>query len=376
MIKGKNPFYIKGYGGPALFCDRTKESNHLTENIKNDINTTLFSIRRMGKTGLISHVFQLLKKEKNIECIYVDIYATQSLHEFTNELASAILNAFPQNLPLGKKFLNFLKSLNPTISYDQFTGAPEVKLAFNQQKQDDYSLKEIFSFLDKQKKIVVVAIDEFQQIANYPEKKTEALLRTIIQQLKYINFIFCGSQQHLLLEMFNSAIRPFFSSTSPLFLGPIPADEYSKFIKSTFTRYKKPISDDAIDFILDWTCGHTYYTQALCNKIYAQHTGKITLIKVLAACDAILREQENIFFQYRNLLTLTQWRLLTALAQEGIVYQPTGNAFISRYNLGNPASVLRALEALVKKEMVFKETNEDGTYYRVYDCFLMRWLDR
>ncbi len=372
----KNPFHLKGYQGPGLFCDRNTERALLVENINNDINTTLFSVRRMGKTGLIHHVFYYLIKEKSRECIYIDIYATQSLPEFTNQLASAIMRAFPQSISIGKKFINLIKGLNPTISYDALTGAPEISFSFSQPKQYEYSLRELFTFLDKQKKPVVIAIDEFQQIANYPERNTEALLRTIIQKLNNVSFIFSGSQRHLLLEMFNSAKRPFFSSTNPLYLATIPPKEYAKFIKKLFAKGGRTIDDDSIDFILDWTCSHTYYTQSLCNKIYSQNTGKIIRENVYVACDSILMEQENIFFQYRNLLTSAQWKLLKAIAIEGKVRQPTGSKFIGQHSLGNPASVKRSLEALVSKEMVFQEMEEIGSYYRVYDCFLMRWLER
>lgn len=376
MKAQKNPFHLKGYHGPGLFCDRKAECTLLIENINNDINTTLFSVRRMGKTGLINHVFYYLNKEKNRECIYIDIYATQSLPEFTNQLASAILRAFPQSVSIGKKFINLIKGLNPTISYDALTGAPEISFSFRQPKQYEYSLKELFAFLEQQKRPVVIAIDEFQQIANYPEKNTEALLRTIIQQLNNVSFIFSGSQRHMLLEMFNSAKRPFFSSTNPLYLGPIPPKEYANFIKKLFAKGGRTIDDESVNFILDWTCNHTYYTQSLCNKIYTQNTGKITLENAYTACDSILLEQENIFFQYRNLLTSAQWKLLKAVAIEGIVRQPTGSTFIGLHSLGNPASVKRSLEALVSKEMVFQEVEESASYYRVYDCFLMRWLER
>jgi len=376
MIAQKNPFHLKGYHGPSLFCDRKAECDLLIENINNDINTTLFSVRRMGKTGLIHHVFHFFNKDKNRECIYTDIYATQSLPEFTNQLASAILTTFPQSISIGKKFINLIKGLNPSVSYDGLTGAPEISFSFSQPRQYEYSLQELFTFLDQQKKPVVIAIDEFQQIANYPEKNTEALLRTIIQRLKNVSLIFSGSQKHLLLEMFTSAKRPFFSSTNPLYLESIPTKEYRKFIKRTFAKRGRVIEDSSVDFILLWTCNHTYYTQALCNKIFSQNTGKITIDNVHKACDSILQEQEGVFFQYRNLITPAQWRLLQAVAREGRVSQPTGSNFIGKHGLGNPASVKRSLEALVSKEMVLKETEVTTSYYRVYDCFLMRWLAR
>jgi len=376
MNASKNPFHLKGYYGPNLFCDRKNEVQKLTENIDNDVNTTLFSIRRMGKTGLIHHLFHKLKTKKTHSCIYVDIYATQSLSEFTNQLASAILNEFPENKSIGSTFLEFIKGLSPIISYDAFTGTPQITFSYTQNKQYEYSLKGLFSFLDKQNKQIVIAIDEFQQIVNYPEKNTEAILRTIIQSLKNVTFIFSGSHKHLLSEIFNSAKRPFFSSTQSLYLDVISEKEYAIFIKKVFVNRKRKIDKQAIEFILQWTKKHTYYTQALCNKIFAQGSANVTINQVYKACDSILEEQENIFFQYRNLLTSPQWKLLKAIAKEDKVYQPTGIKFISTYQLGNPASVKRSLESLVNKEMVYKKITHDTSYYQVYDCFLSRWLER
>ena len=376
MKTQKNPFHLKGYHGAGLFCDREEETSLLIENATNGVNTTLLSVRRMGKTGLVHHVFNKLGKEKNWECIYIDIYATQSLAEFTNQVASAILKAFPQNNSIGKKFINFMKGFSPSISYDPLTGAAEIAFSYSQVKQYEHSLKGLFEFLEKQNKQVIIALDEFQQIANYPEKNTEALLRTIIQSLKNVVFIFSGSHKHLLMEMFNSAKRPFFSSTRPLYLNAIPEKKYAAFIKKLFSARKRSIDKESTAFILDWTRVHTYYTQALCNKIYAQNSAEIGIKEVHHACDSILMEQENIFFQYRNLLTPAQWNLLKAIAKEDKVHQPTGNDFIGRYLLGNPSSVKRSLEALVDKEMVFRENSHGDDYYLVQDCFLSRWLQR
>jgi len=376
MRKLKNPFHLKGYYGSSLFCDRKAEIQKLTENINNDVNTTLFSIRRMGKTGLIHHLFHTLQKQKTHSCIYVDIYATQSLSEFTNQIASAILNEFPKNKTIGNKFLDFVKGLSPVISYDAFTGVPQISFSYAQVKQYEYSLNGLFQFLDQQNKQIVIAIDEFQQIVNYPEKNTEAVLRTIIQSLKNITFIFSGSHKHLLSEIFNNTKRPFFSSTQSLYLDAISEKEYHLFIKKIFTNRKRKIDKESIEFILQWTKRHTYYTQALCNKVYAQGSINITIKDVYKACDDILDEQENIYFQYRNLLTSSQWKLIKSIAKEDRVYQPTGIKFVSRYQLGNPASVKRSLEALVNKEMVYKKITQETSYYQVYDCFLSRWLER
>lgn len=377
MIQDGNPFKLRAYTTPNLFCDREDEVKLLSTYAKNGVDVTLISIRRMGKTGLIQHFFNQLKAKNKQKTIYVDIYDTQNITAFTNRLATAILQEFPEEQSIGKRFLKLLKSFSPTISFDQFTGVPEVSLIFHSDQQQQHTLKSLLFFLEKQKQQVIIAIDEFQQIANYPEKNVEAILRTIVQQLNNVNFIFSGSHKHLLIEMFNSVKRPFFSSTTPMYLDKINEEAYQKFIVRLFGENKKKIEEDAVSFILEWTKRHTYYTQALCNKVYQISDKKIDLETVYLACDRILDEQEVVFYQYRKLLTAGQWNLLIAIAKDDVVFQPTGATFVGKYNLGNPTSVRRSLKALVDKEMVIHEIDKNGNnYYEVYNCFLSRWLAR
>jgi len=56
-MKLNNPFVRAGYEGPEYFCDRVAETEALIRAIASGSNVTLFSPRRYGKTGLISHVF-------------------------------------------------------------------------------------------------------------------------------------------------------------------------------------------------------------------------------------------------------------------------------------------------------------------------------
>jgi uncharacterized protein len=370
----KNPFILKGYGGPTLFCDREDETNLLIEHIDNGLNTTLYSLRRMGKTGLIHHLFNRLEKKEKTTCIYCDIYATRSTLDFTNALASAIVQAFPQSKPIGKKFLGFIKNLRPIISFDSLTGNPQITFDSKQTKIHENTIQELFKFLDAQKMKIVVAFDEFQQISSYPQENTEALLRTCIQRLKNVNFIFCGSKTSMITEMFNSAKRPFYSSTFPMHIGPVDKTKYAKFIRKQFKKDTRAISDNAIEFILDWTKTHTWYVQAVCNKLFAMNFKNIQIDEARRSAAQILKEHENTFYQYRSLLTAGQWKLLIAIANEESVSEPTAFEFVSRYKLGGPSSVRRTLDALVEKEMVYEEIIDADKVYFIQDVFLSRWL--
>ena len=374
MEKEFNPFLVSGYKGMEYFCDRENETARLKSHIKNNLNTTLFAIRRLGKTGLINHVFENYKNSRQVACIYVDILGTANLKEFTDQLATAVYNRFPEDRSIGKKIYDFIKQLRPVISYDELSGLPELSIEAGETKKPERTIQQLFSFLDKQNIKVVFAIDEFQQILKYPEKNTEAILRTYIQTLHNTNFIFCGSNQRMMHEIFNSAKRPFYASCSNMHLGFIEENIYRSFINKLFKKNKRKIDTESVSFILEWTLCHTFYTQFFCNHLFNTNLKTISISDVHSAATEILKRNENTYYQYRNLLTTAQWNLLRAVAKETKLFRAHSKAFIKKYDLDTSSMITRGLEALQEKELVFYNTAVEKPYYEVYDKFLMRWL--
>lgn len=376
MKNNTNPFYFVGYHGPEYFCDREQETGQLNQLMLSGAHVALFAIRRLGKTGLIHHVFYPYKNSQQIVCIYLDILPTKNLSDFINQLATAVYNRFPAQKSIGKKIMDMFQLFRPTITFDELTGTPSVSLTLETKQQKDNSIAQIFRFLDEQNIKIVFAIDEFQQILEYPETNTEALLRTHIQQLKNTSFIFCGSNQKMMHQIFNSAKRPFFASCTNLSLGYIDEKKYKKFIQKKFKAHQRTLDEDALNFICNWTYLHTFYTQYFCFTLFAKNRQHIALQHAHETAAEILKLNENTFFQYKNLLTPAQWNLLQAIAREEKVYQPQSKQFITEHHLGTPSLVKRGLDALLEKEMIFYQTAVKEPYYEVYDKFLMRWLQR
>lgn len=374
MDKVMNPFALTTYRGPAYFCDREAETKQLTELMLNGHNITLFALRRLGKTGLIHHVFHSFSNTKKLSCIYLDIQATQNLAEFTNQLATAVYNHFPVEKSAGKKVMALFQRFRPLISFDELTGKPTISLSIENQTQKENSFGQILQFLDQQQLRIIMAIDEFQQILSYPETNTEALLRSHMQQLKNITFIFCGSNQQMMHEIFNSAKRPFFASTTNLSLGFINQEIYKNFIRQQFSANQRTIDDESLNYISQWTRLHTFYTQYFCSVLFTKNKKHTTIKDVYETAVSILNLNESTYFQYRNLLTSAQWQLLSAIAKEEQLFKPQSKAFIQKHKLGTPALVKRGLDALLKKEIIFHNTSVEMPYYEVYDKFLMRWL--
>lgn len=370
-----NPFTLKDYAGPAYFCNRKNEIERLINAVENQRNFTLSSIRKMGKTGLIHHLFNHLEKANKFDTIYFDIYYTSSLSGFINKFGSGLLAEKESFSEKVKRMINsFIRSIRPTITYDSLTGSPTFSFNTENESTGIRTVEEIFGFLAErsQEKPLVIAIDEFQQIANYPEDNIEALLRTNIQKLQNVNFIFSGSDKQILTNMFTDVKRPFYQSTEFMHLQEIPANEYSQFIKEKFNTGSIAIENETIDDILEITKRHTYYVQFLCNKLYGSGNKDINSEIVRQTYSDILKQNEFYYSEYRDLLTKQQWKLLIALAKEKGISKVTTSAFLKNHDLTNTATVRRGIKSLLDKKMIYKNEMK----YYVSDVFFAKWLER
>jgi hypothetical protein len=308
-----------------------------------------------------------------MKLIYVDIMDTADLSGFVELLAREIIGRVDnKTMQLLKVFGNMVKSIRPRISVDPMTGTPEIEISIPSDVQPETSLAEIFSYLQKQENHVIIALDEFQQIMEYPENNIEALLRKHIQQLTNTNFIFSGSQKHLLLSMFSDYGRPFYQSSEILNLRKIERETYKSFIQAKFEMGKMDIGPVALELIMEYSENHTFYVQYLCNKLYSSNFREIKPETVTDTLLKILEENEVIYFNYKKLLTRLQFNIMEAIAKEGGVNKPTSKDFIGKYHIGTPSSVKTALTALLKKEMIYQDEGKID----VYDIFFSKWLER
>ena len=373
----KNPFVIKSYESKDLFCDREEELELLLRNCLNHTDMTLISQRRMGKTGLLMRLFdEIADVYPELHTIYVDIFSSRNLDDFIKLLAEAIMKSFKPKTGIGDKLMAFIKSMKPQLTFDQITGEPQLQIAYQTVHEKEYTLRGLLEFLDDQGAHIVIAIDEFQQIREYPELNMEALLRTYIQQTRNLTFIYCGSKKHLMADIFTNAKKPFYSSTAFVSLGKIDERPYAEFIRHLFGEYDREITDEALQFILDWTRRHTYYTQQLCHTIFASSDRNVGMTEVKAACDQLMKQGEAVYLQYRQMLTLKQWSYLIAVAKEGSVRQITSAQFLGRYRIGSASASQRLADALCEKGLLNDETTLDGTIYTVNDVFFSHWMER
>ena len=352
---------------PDFFCDRTEETALLTRHITNRCNVALIAPRRLGKSGLIHNCFYQKEMHEQYHCIYIDIYDTKNLNEFVYALGKGILTALkPKGRKVWEAFLNILQSLKSTISFD-INGAPEWSVGIGDIQVPDVTLDEIFTYLDKAGKPCIIAIDEFQTIASYPEKTVEATLRKRIQNCHNASFIFSGSKRHMMSLMFTSQSRPFYHSSSIMGLEPINRKTYLDFANHHLSKAGKQISSEAFSYLYQRFNGITWYIQYVLNMLYTSFSDEDVLHEddVKLCIENILMQQR---FAYQSLLfqlTSKQKQLLTIIAKEGNVSSVLSQEFLHEHRL-SASTVQGVVKALLDKDFI---TQDDGAY-QLCDKFL------
>ena len=368
----ENPFVFRGYEGPEYFCDRTEETERLLSGLESRVNFTLISPRRMGKTGLIKHVFHhILVQKKDAICLYIDIFATSNLHEFVELFCcSFVEEVINREKSFFGKAMDAFKGWRPMLTADPVTGAPQVSVSI-EPVQTTNTLKGIFDYIEQLDKQVYIAIDEFQQITEYPEKGTEALLRSYIQ-FSRASFIFSGSKFHLMSEMFLSPKRPFYQSTEFLSLQPLHKEIYYPFARHFFEQAKGSLSEEVFHDIYTRFDGITWYVQMVLNKLFDTDRQATDIQYVTQAIDAALQTVSTSYEGLLPFLTPNQKALLRAIAREEPVEQPLRSDFIKKHDLPSTSTIKSVLETLQRKELIYR--TEKG--YIIYDRFFSLWLKR
>lgn len=375
MAKVKNPFVITGKIEPEYFCDRVNESARLIKSITNGNNLVIISPRRMGKTGLIQFCYDKPEISNEYYTFFIDILHTSSLREFTYLLGRAIYDTLlPRSRKIATMFMQTIKSISGKFGFDPVTNTPTFNVELGDIEMPEYTLEEIFSFLAKADKPCIIAIDEFQQISKYPEKNIEALLRTHIQKISNCNFVFAGSERHMMQEMFTSSARPFYNSADILELKAIEPSEYIPFVKRHFEKRNKSIATENIEYVYNLFKGHTYYIQRTFNEAFADTAEQEECCNetIKQAIENIIASNDTIFREILSNIPEKQKALLYAIAKEGEATNITSASFIKRHALLSASSVQSAAKKLLERDVI----TQINKVYSVTDKLFAMWINK
>ena len=245
----ENPFRFSGIVDGPAFCNRKKEQRELKRYIESSQNVLLYSHRRYGKTSLILKVFKNLK---TVTPTYIDLYGTTNTEEFIASFLKGVSLIEPKMSRLMKTMREKIRSIGVNFSIDATTGLPTATPVFNR-GVEERTIDELFSLIEdySRKKKMVVALDEFQEVASYGGDAFEKLLRKSIQHHEKISYIFAGSQKHLITEMFNDRKRAFYMLAASYPLDKIKTADYVDWIVALYRSDRRNIEEKFVREVVE-----------------------------------------------------------------------------------------------------------------------------
>jgi len=351
------------------FCGRQKLIKDLSEFIISAQNVVLKGERRIGKTSLI---FETLRRLKHKNVIKVDLLSIKSVHDLASKIIKASLD-LPLNESVILKIIKGITGIRFQLGFDTNTGQPTISLD-SLKRATPSSLEEVLDSLEKMNtnKNLVVIFDEFQEILKIPDsKETLAILRSRIQHQENITYIYAGSVRNEMDKIFNDAESPFFKSAITISVSAIERKEFESFLKEKFASGKREINDALLNHIFNYSDGVSGDIQQLCEAIWSvSDQGDFLTEKHLPEALNLIHSREQDSYQMIcQDLNDNQNRCLIGLAiNDGA--RATSWDFREKVGIPQSSTVLRALETLMKKRIIFK----DNKKYRFNNPFFKNWI--
>ena len=357
------------------FTDRKEETNRLKMNFLYGVNTILISPRRMGKTSLVEKVCSLVESE-SLKIAKIDAFGCRSEHDFINAFATAVVRATSTKWEEWmENAKTFLSRFVPKISIGQDPLSEfSIALEYNNSNTVTEDILQLPETIAKQKGIkIVICIDEFQQIADFPDSLTfQKKLRGIWQLQSNVSYCLYGSKKHMMETIFQSQSHPFYRFGDLLYLNKISEADWVEYICGRFNVTGKEISHELATEICTVTDRYSSYVQQLSWLVWLRTDFQATKEDVEYGIDHMLDACEPLFIQQTESLSSYQMNFLRALT-DGVTTGFTRSEILNNYQLGTAANISRLKKALTEKDLI---TLTAPKKLEISDPILALWLKR
>lgn len=356
------------------FVGRSKEINMLTKNFKYGVNTILLAPRRMGKTSLVKRVAKDVQTDE-IKIVHLDIFSCRNEYDFLNMFASAVLKQTSSHLDEWmQNARDFLSRIVPQVSFSPDpTQDYSISLGITPKTHQPEEILNLPEQIARKKGIhIVVCIDEFQQVGEFPDSLyVQKRMRSVWQHQQNVSYCLYGSKKNMMITLFQQRSKPFYKFGSTMELGTIPAEDWTPYLRRQFTSEGRTLSEPLATKICDMVELHSSYVQQLAfNVLVCTPTGEAVSEDILnQAYENLLDENTSLFQEKTESLTSYQLNFMKAIIAG--VHEDFGKTNIrEEYNLGSHSNIVRIKTALIEKELI--ETRSDGVF--IADPVMKKWL--
>ena len=363
------PFQYGTLATKENFVDRVEDRAQLKSFLSSHINVMLISPRRWGKSSLVKVVMEELQNEaKDVRVCFIDAFSIGSEAEFYRTFASQVIacasTKLERRIQDAKKFLTGV--VPQLVIKDDVTNFMAFDVKFVPQEQDKMDILRLPETLAVAKNIrIVVCIDEFQQLANLPDyKNMEGKMRSAWQQQEHVTYCLYGSKRHMMMDIFNNANSPFYRFGQMLFLNKIAKSEWMPFIRESFEKSGKHISETFAGLVCDTVECHSWYLQQLCYFIWNATTEEVDEQIFQYGLRQLINTNSPMFLSDTESLAPSQVEMLRAI-KDG-VQQLSSVETKRNYALGNPNTISKNKKVLRDKDIIEERKGELGFVDPVY----------
>lgn len=207
---------------------------------------------------------------------------------------------------------------------------------------------------------IIICIDEFQQIGEFPDSlNVQKKLRSIWQHFKNVSFCFYGSKKHMMLKIFQNRRMPFYQFGELITLDRIPTYDWIEYIESRFKENGKCISAVYAEKICNSVDNYSSYVQQLSWNVFVNTEDEVDDAAFDNAMSDMMSQCSALFVQQIEGLTSYQMNFLKAICDD-VHSDFTSRNILEDYNLGSKSNISRIKTTLQEKELI--ECREDGIY--------------
>ncbi|MGB8489919.1 MAG: ATP-binding protein [Bacteroidales bacterium] len=357
----KNPFKFGTIVDGQFFTDREDELVRISSYIKGENHLVMISPRRYGKTSLIRKVV----KESGRKYIYLDLQLVFSPEDFASQLLKRVYRIFTM-----EKLKGFIKSfrLIPSVLINPLTG--ETEISFRSGSKDLTPLEDVLNLIGKlgsAKNRLIVVLDEFQEIFRIGTG-LDRLMRSVIQSQSNINYIFLGSSESMIREIFEKKSSPFYRFGTLMTLEKIAPEKFTVFLEERFKKICNQSKDITMEILL-LTGSHPFYTQQLGFSVWELLILSGSPAEVVKnAADEIVLSHDNDYERLWNGLNRTDMMILTGIASGNM--SPLSGDFSKQFGTIPSSTVFSSLKRLVSRGLLIKE----NAIYIIDDPFFKSWI--
>ncbi len=366
--------------------DRAEEVATVEQTIREGGKLFLIGPRRFGKTSILKTAADRLESDSAIVLrLDAESYPTLDL------LVTGIVTGAARHLKggvkrAGEQVRRFFQSLRPELDYSVSDGTWSGKLGIDATAQDHtVLLTEALNGLEKlaqaqpQGRPVGLILDEFQRVIELGGRVAEGQIRAAIQTHSRVGYVFAGSKTRMLNDMVTDAARPFYRLGSKVFLGPIPREDFSRFLEEKFVESGFSVEGGAIVRLLDLAEDVPYNVQMLAHGCWSRlRDGATAKTRCLNApfveetLSTLVRQQDPFFTQLWTMLTPIQQRtLLAVVEQRGVNLQSTKTSqAVGR----GPGTIRKSIHSMMENGILREDRMLNSTRLRFEDPFFARWI--